>query len=363
MCRPYYYSYVIDGAFLHRINFEALTWNGGYVRINNYDLGSTPSVDARKYYVSATKIHRSTLTIDLIDPYHCSEIRTCSENMLDRGPPITKSTSLRVEWAGWSDDLAGVRLYELVIYKLQPMGDRLDHKGLTALLRRTIDVSVNRIDTTLVDPGVYALLLTAEDRAGNIQTARRYLIFDNVNVVTINRDSDKQLFVDSAAKNTTYTWVSVLWRGHFANIYQHTNKFLIGIAVKTPPIEAGYDEPTGQPPATVSMEPIPNVNAIVKYELVHSLDHQGGRTITTAPSSWKLVPNFKNETIKLDIPRVDADSIRIWIRAYDAMNNTKVDTVLVHVDCTPPIVQDVWFTRFGRTHLAVRHTTELFGIR
>ena len=93
MCRPYYYSYVIDGAFLHRINFEALTWNGGYVRINNYDLGSTPSVDARKYYVSATKIHRPTLTIDLIDPYHCSEMRTCTENMLDRGPPITKSVS------------------------------------------------------------------------------------------------------------------------------------------------------------------------------------------------------------------------------------------------------------------------------
>ena len=57
---------------------------------------------------------------------------------------------------------------------------------------------------------MYALLLTAEDRAGNIQTARRYLIFDNVNVVTINRDSDKQLFVDSAAKNTTYTWVTSL---------------------------------------------------------------------------------------------------------------------------------------------------------
>ena len=72
---------------------------------------------------------------------------------------------------------------------------------------------------------------------------------------------------------------------------------------------------------------------------------------------------FQNETIKLDIPRVDADSIRIWIRAYDVMNNTKVDSVLVHVDSTPPIVQDVWFTRFGRTHLAVRHTTELFGIR
>ena len=79
--------------YLHRITFEALTWNGGYVKINNYDLSSTPYINPTKYYVCQTTIHYATLIIDLVDPYHCSEFRTCSDNILDRGNAITKSVS------------------------------------------------------------------------------------------------------------------------------------------------------------------------------------------------------------------------------------------------------------------------------
>ena len=53
-------------------------------------------------------------------------------------------------------------------------------------------------------------MLTAVDNAGNHQTARRFLIFDNVNVVSINTAEDKLLVVNSAAKNTSYTWLTSL---------------------------------------------------------------------------------------------------------------------------------------------------------
>ena len=59
-------------------------------------------------------------------------------------------------------------------------------------------------------PGVYAVVLTAVDNAGNHQTARRFLIFDNVNVVSINTAEDKVLVVNSAAENTSYTWLTSL---------------------------------------------------------------------------------------------------------------------------------------------------------
>ena len=59
-------------------------------------------------------------------------------------------------------------------------------------------------------PGVYAVVLTVEDNAGNHQTARRFLIFDNVNVVSINTAEDKVLVVNSAAENTSYTWLTSL---------------------------------------------------------------------------------------------------------------------------------------------------------
>ena len=51
----------------------------------------------------------------------------------------------------------------------------------------------------------------------------------------------------------------------------------------------------------------------------------------------------------LDIPRADGDSVRVWVRATDVMGNTKTDSVLVHVDSSPPVIQDV---RHGGTAFA-----------
>ena len=48
--------------------------------------------------------------------------------------------------------------------------------------------------------------------------------------------------------------VSISWHGHFINELQHSRKFLNGIAPSYPPLNTNYDETTGQPPDTVSME-------------------------------------------------------------------------------------------------------------
>ena len=50
---------------------------------------------------------------------------------------------------------------------------------------------------------------------------------------------------------------------------------------------------------------------------------------------------IQSEQIMLDIPRVDGDSVRVWVRATDVMDNTKTDSVLVHVDSSLPVIQDI----------------------
>ena len=59
-------------------------------------------------------------------------------------------------------------------------------------------------------PGAYAVVLTAVDNAGNYQAARRFLIFDNVNVVSIKSAEENNFVVNSAAENTSYTWLTSL---------------------------------------------------------------------------------------------------------------------------------------------------------
>jgi len=73
----------------HRIHIKVSIKNGGYVKIKNYDSGATPSVP--KYYTGQARVYSVEVIIDLIKPFHCSVGYICSDNMLDRGPPITKS--------------------------------------------------------------------------------------------------------------------------------------------------------------------------------------------------------------------------------------------------------------------------------
>ena len=62
-------------------------------------------------------------------------------------------------------------------------------------------------------PGVYAVVLVTKDAAGNAQVARQFLIFDNVNDISISSAEDKQLLVLSAAENTSHTWLTSLQAG------------------------------------------------------------------------------------------------------------------------------------------------------
>ena len=61
------------------------------MEIRNFDSGGT--IGSPKYYNGQTITHKAELVIDLVKPVHCSVRSTCSDNMLDRGPPITKAVS------------------------------------------------------------------------------------------------------------------------------------------------------------------------------------------------------------------------------------------------------------------------------
>ena len=49
-----------------------------------------------------------------------------------------------------------------------------------------------------------------------------------------------------------------------------------------------------------------------------------------------MSPQFKDEAHQMAIPREDGDSIRFWIRAWDVLNNSAADSMLLHVDSSPP---------------------------
>ena len=54
------------------------------------------------------------------------------------------------------------------------------------------------------------MLLYADDFAGNFALARRFLIFDNENTVSISDHKTEKLWVSSAGKNASYEWITTL---------------------------------------------------------------------------------------------------------------------------------------------------------
>ncbi|XP_077865058.1 uncharacterized protein LOC144350866 [Saccoglossus kowalevskii] len=330
-----------------RFYFTAKARNGGYITIRNYDPPSNYTINPKIYYTGIDIAHTADFTLDYQPPEHCTVTGSCSDNMLDRGPAITKIRDISVQYSGWHDDLSGILRYAYEVYKMQAYGDVLGYRSIPPVMSGQVDPPATQFTITLNHPGVYCVMLTVDDVAGNHNRARRFLIFDDVNGV--NTTDQFLIWVDSAAENTTHLWQTDLqdsnntgpqvvlhWPGHFYNWFHKEHKFLNAIEDNSPPLTPDYEEVTGQPPTTRSREAIPNVNAIVRFEVNYGIDHQGGRTITSPSENWHDVENIKVEKQRINIPRRDGDSIHLWVRATDVMGNTNQDDVLIHVDSSPP---------------------------
>ncbi|XP_077997650.1 uncharacterized protein LOC144450798 isoform X2 [Glandiceps talaboti] len=350
--------------------------NGGYVTIENHDDASGVTIDPKHYYTGMEVSHTAHFTLDYETPVHCSVTGGCSDQMIDRGPPITKNGDITVRWSGWSDTLSGILRYEYEVYKMQPYNEELGYRSEPAIAKGTVTATESEFVITLTEPGDYCVLLTVDDVAGNHIRARRFLIFDDVNEVEIDPTGNYPLWVESAATNTSLVWqtdvqddirtgpqVFLRWPGHFYNEFHRQHKLLNAIEDHSPPLTADYEEVTGQPPITRSREAIPNINGIVRFETDYAVDHQGGRNITSPPGNWQDVTDIMVEEQTFDIPRNDGDSIRVWVKATDVMGNTNMEEVLVHVDSTPPEIHGISLMRHGLTSLAVHHSIDLFDMR
>lgn len=101
----------------------------------------------------------------------------------------------------------------------------------------------------LSSAGLYSIHLTANDKAGNYKTTRRFVLYDNNSHVSHNPFMNSR--VETATKNTNYTWIVdnttpiyVTWKGRFRNALHHHNKWLNKIS-PSHGISEPYDDYTG----------------------------------------------------------------------------------------------------------------------
>ncbi|XP_078682400.1 uncharacterized protein LOC144916876 [Branchiostoma floridae x Branchiostoma belcheri] len=360
-----------------KVYFTTKATNGGYIRIRNYDY-STSRTD-KHYYTGREVSHSAHFTFDFHDPYHCSARGNCTNVMLERGQAITKNGDITLRWSGWRDDDSGIGEYEYEVFKLRPYGDMLGMRGLSPVPGQTgrVGAATSQVNIHLTEPGVYSVVLTVEDGCGpndgNFVITRRFLIYDDNSTVQADTSGHHPMWAESASNVTGRVWqtnlqdamangpqVAVSWPYHFCNQFQKHNKFLNAIEEHPSPILPGYEELTGQPPATRSREAIPNVNTILLFQTDWAVDHQGGRSLSSPPGNWQNVTDMTIQRQSRDVPREDGDTVRFWVRAYDVMNNFADNYVTIHVDSSPPVIEDIFLSRGGVDTLAVHHSQDLF---
>ena len=345
-----------------------VTSAGGFLDIRDLDAAE---VD-RHYYNATPTIGRAVFVLDLQPPTHCSmvDMPSCSTNqtILSLSGDIVTSNEIAVSWGGWLDIPSGVTSYQLDVYYLENNGGLLTEGALLTTNQTTHTGQATYGDTVYLPwEGPYSFVLQSHDLAGSTRYSRRSLLYDFNSSVEI--DPTSPLIVTSAVPSTQYLWqnstdqsILISGVGHFYNTNLRSTNHLAPLANFSR--DGGFvAEEFDQALAQGRFPRAGTLNALGIVELRYDIivDHMGGNSSlsVTPPTSF---PNQTSdvgiESVNVSIPVEDGDSVRVWFRAQDFRFQYAVDDVLVHIDSSPPVIEDLALEWNGVSGLSL-HGTEL----
>lgn len=333
----------------------------------------------RHYYSGTPTVGIALFVIDLEPPTHCSLVAlvTCltNQNILSLASNgivssgIVSSGTVTAAWGGWEDIPAGIVSYEIDMFELVEMDNILYEGPRVAFMsyQHTGQINYEHV-AALLGEGPYSFVLQTRDQAGNTRYARQLLLYDATS--TLNIDPSSPLQVISAVSDTGFMWQNsttyplvVSGRGHFYNTILQTNNYLAPVANHSAGIAPEFDHPldSGQYPREGT------VNALGVTQLHYRviIDQQGGMSTasTTRPTAFPIQSSdIGIDNVEINVNVRDGDSVRVWFQVFDFNSRVQYDSVLVHIDSSPPVVQDLWLEYSGVTGLALHGTESLLDL-
>lgn len=341
------------------LNVKFETRNGGYRKLTNVDQGNR--LHSTDRYRGITDTKSVEFKFDFIAPKFCKEtgaFDSCPLNpsMLEVEEEFAKN-AIKPRWSGWTDDLSGMWEYVLEFFLLapDPYGRLTEASPLAPVHAETV-LHSSSIQYPMFIPdvaGIYSVLMTIRDEANNSRIARRFVLYDPVSNISLNPNDNGKLFVSSAGEDSGYRWQTsvsdddyttfvVNWSNHFVNELHEKGKFLNtilpypiqfedlqddGILMSKKFVEDALDDYEGQ----LTRNGIKNFHGIIKFEIaqVYTLDTNEPQT------GWDRIEPLA-ETYSFREKLSDGAGVRIWVRAYDVMDNKQADFTHVRVDRSKP---------------------------
>ncbi|XP_078597675.1 uncharacterized protein LOC144873854 [Branchiostoma floridae x Branchiostoma japonicum] len=341
---------------------------GGYLTYHDFDTGQNHNrtftdgpyqrtgSGAKWMYDSTTPTHSGTFG-----------------QMLDVGDPFTKQSSITARWSGWSDTGSGLQNYHVQVYRMDhTQGDTLKEE-FTPWIDESLESSASSYTINMAgeDPGVFSVVMTIEDasgsnEAGNLERTRRFYLYDADSTITVDDSAglaeNGDMWISTTVADTDFLWqtnldqvITLEYMDHFIQHTHHNGKFLNAIADYVVPVpQANDDVDTTER----SRQPIVNQKGVISFETSYHVDHQGGTTKT--PGAWTDVDDLHAGSQSLTISRVDGDTVTAYIRATDILGNQQTDNVTIHIDSSPPIIEDFWLEKNGVEGMTVHNSRDLY---
>ncbi|XP_064643638.1 uncharacterized protein LOC135497735 [Lineus longissimus] len=318
----------------------------GFVTIINQDTRQ----ETKHNFISATSRFVLTFRWDLLKPYasHPRHLTLSTEKAESANESIT------AYWNGWRDDDSGLDNVTVGINRLVTTGDSLQDPCGGSDGFETMPYNNGHHTFNVSKPGVYSVVLTVSDKAGNHERARAFFTYDPDSTITIKNGTS--IKIKGAVNNAAINWLNDLHKpiimtyskGRYINLNYAHGKWLGGIQ-KCYGMNDTYDEATG----TRTTAPITNNQGVVKMEIGYALLNQ-----PNIPIRYSDVDIFSTKA-SFNMSRADGDFIKFSIKVTDYMDRFLVENVIVGTDSTPPVINDLWLTREGSGRLAVHNSDDL----
>ncbi|XP_069133969.1 uncharacterized protein [Argopecten irradians] len=344
--------------FMHndRLYYDLSVKNGGYVKIINRE---NPYAQTLFKLIGKTHSRQFMYHFDMELPYHpCARIGGTACGQAVTAPDLTEDPLITFSWDGWTDDLSGLAKYEYEVYTTRNSRGLLIEKELIPNMPVVMPNSQSSASFTLTSPGMYMLLLHVIDNAGNIQSARKVFLFDNMSEV--EKQSGKFARVTTASSNTSYNWVvadtnnvDITWTDLFINVRHKNNHWLNAISDFVD-ISNNYDDRFGNRTTAA----IDHIHGIVDFWVSYEVYTNNG-AIKDSQVLTTIKPKIHDQATSLTLDWADGDQLNVTVRAIDVLQKYDDVTLTVFRDHTAPVVQDLWLTRGDRTNLSV-HSLEDF---